>query len=611
MIKVETFFEELKRIYPTRKFTQMQMDFFKFAIEIINTDRDTQKLTAFAARCGLGKSSFLHLLIRCWLKDNEDRGLIIVTDNLQRLAEMYDDADKRIAFLTAENKETEMVRQLHCPILLMTTQRYFQMESIERFLSYYRNGDKHCRDTVIFDEQPYFYTDNEIGVHEINLLHSALSEGITDLCTPSDKSWALAQYNACREKLIDTINYLENKRNKTTYLFYHPEFDRITEDDIKFYSIINSSLTEIDNKYPTAKRILHDLSFFLKNGGFFSSSKLKDNNDYHKRFIVRHDFKEKFLFGREVKTFVFDATASISELYPDDAEWLNILDCEDYTVPLDYMNIHIIDVNTSRNALINKSDRNFKIFSIKNYIKELSLDTEDTLFVTYKTLLQDGTFDDIGFSVNNSLYFGNTRGFNHNNNKHTFIQIGLHRQSNINYLLSFLSNNKDFELRIKNDTVGIEANIAEMDSLLKSDLVDGYICAEVAADIVQNIFRTKAREVDNQDKIDVYLFCVPSENLMIELQYALGRYGANIEIEKLDDLQAFKIKNRKGEANTKKIIVWLDTQSKGRTFSTSEMTTEIGITTADFKTVKKNNQYIKERFDAMKIPGTRGKYLVS
>lgn len=610
MIKIDTFFRMLERIYPNRKLHPKQIDFLKFALNEVNTDRDTDKITVFPARCGLGKSTyFLKVLVKSWLAENTDEGLIIVTDNLERLAVLDDVDDNRIAFLTAENKATEIFRQNYCPVLLISTQRYFQMDSIEPFLTYRVNGKAYKRKTVIFDESPYFRKNTEIGIDHLNLLHSALNEGITDLCNADDKKWALEQYDTFRNKMIDIINGLEQRRNQTTYLYYSPEFDHITDDDTRFLTIVES-FAEINSKYPKARQIVSDLLCLVENGGFFSSSKLRDNNTYHKGFIVTHDYREKFMLGKDIKTFIFDATANISELYPYDAEWLKILNCDDFTVPLDFMKVHLININTSRNSLINQSDRGSRLAAIKGYLKRLSLDVDDSLFITYKTLLENDIFRDLGFTTDNALYFGNTKGFNSEKDKHTLVQVGLNRQTGINYLLNFLSNNEDFSMRVKYDIRDVDLNIAELDNLMKSDIVDSYTCAEITADLVQNIFRTKARDLNNRDRIDVYLFCRATDNLKIELKYALERFGATVEVEGFECFQEEKIKRRKGDSVAKRILTWLDEQSNNREFIIEEMLSEVGIEAKNFKIAKKNNSFLKDKFDRMKMPNTRGKYKV-
>lgn len=606
MIKVETFELNKKRFYSKMKFHPKQIDFFNFALETINNDSDNEKITVFPARCGLGKTTFLRVFIKSWLADNKNRGLIIVTDNLQRLSELNDENDYRIAYLTAQNKATEIIRQNYCPILLISTQRYFQMDSIEQFLTYRDGENTYQRDTVIFDETPYFYCNGEIGIKELNIVHTAINEGITDLFNQTEKEWALEQYDLFRGKMIDTLNSLEQSRNKTTYLFYSPEFDSITENDTRFFSIIKDS--NIIDKFKEVKKILSDIKYFVQNGGFFSSFKLADNNTYRKSFIVRQSYLDKFCLGK-VKTFILDASASVSEQYPYEAEWMIMLDCDGFNVPLDYLNIHLVDVNTSRYALFSKDDRDTKIMAIKKFISDVVTDPNDTLFVSYKPLVEDGVFADIGFSAKNSLYLGNTKGFNTNKDKHTFIQVGLNRLSDINYLLTFLSNNEDFDMRIKIDIKDVQKNIAEMDSMLKSDLVDGYMSAEVIADFIQNLFRTKARDIFNREPVEAYMFCKNTENIMMELNYHLARHGANIDVLSLDELKIEKIKNRKGDTKAKQILRWLDSKGKCE-FDIQEMFDALDMNSDSFKTVKRANPIIKEQFENMKIPGTRGKYLI-
>ena len=609
MVKVETFNKNKELLYSKRKFHLKQIEFFNYVLDVMNSDRDTDTITVFPARCGLGKTTFLRIFIKSWLTDNKNRGLIIVTDNLRRLSELNDENDNRIAYLTAENKSTEIIRQSYCPILLISTQRYFQMDSIEPFLSYKNNGIECRRDTVIFDETPYFFTDNEIGIDQINLLHSALNAGISDLYDNKNKAWALSQYDKFRKYFIDTITGLEQKRSQTTYLYFMPDVDQLTDDDKRFYEIIEKN-EDIFGKYPTAKRILSDIDYFIHNGGFFASFKLKDNNTYHKSFIIRKSHKDKFMFGKDIKTFILDASAETSELYSDYADWMNILDCDEFNVSLDFLKLHIVNVNTSRNSLINKSDKLVRLDAIKNYINELSPDLDDTVFVTYKALLEDNIFEDIGFTKSNSMYFGNVKGFNNKKDKHTFIQVGTNRQSNITYLLNLIFYNDDFEGQVKDTCYDVDKNIRIIDNLLKSDLVDSYMCAEVASDFIQNLFRTKARDISNTDEINAYLFCSVTDNLMMEMKYAFEFQGATIDIVELDELSIQKIKNRKGDTVAKSILDWIDNKGKGE-FEITEMFDSLKIDNNGFKAVKKSNPVIKKKFEDMRIPGTRGKYIVA
>ena len=322
MIRKETFEKAREELYSFRRFHDKQEAFFNYALETINSedgeDRDTSTITVFPARCGLGKSTFLRILIKAWLMDNTNRGLIIVTDNLERLKEYrslndenkHEDKDKHevlfpIAYLDSENYAAEHKTQKQCPILLISTQRYFQMDSIEKFLTYTDGETEYRRDTIIFDEAPYFYDNGEIGIEQLDYLHTALNEGITDLADQTEKMWAIEQYSAFREWMISLLNNLEQQRNKTTYLYYQPTRMRITNDaesDCRFLTLIEKS--DVYSKYRRSKDIVKNILQFLCGGGFFTSFKLSDNNNYKKSFLVRRSFMPKFYLDRDVKTFI-------------------------------------------------------------------------------------------------------------------------------------------------------------------------------------------------------------------------------------------------------------------------------------------------------------------
>lgn len=602
-------FEKVKNeMFPDRNFSEIQNDFYKFAYNLISSDRDEDRITVFSARCGLGKSTFLQIFIKTWLTENTDHGLIIVTDNLQRLKSFKDcGADERIAYLTAENKATETIRQKRCPVLLMSTQRFAQSENMDAFLEYKTNGKTFKRDTIIFDETPYFLQTGEIRIEELNLLHTALNDGISDNCNPQDKAWVISQYDTFREYMIQKIDCLENQRKKTTYLFWQ-DFtrDRITENDEKFFSIIEKHMPEIKAKYQTTEKVLSNLSYLMQYGGIFRANKAIDSDDYSKGFIICEDVHDKYLING-VKTFVFDASANTSELYPYDAEWLTVHDCNEFTVSLDWLHIHLLDVNTTRNALFNKPDRKMKLDAIKGYISRLNLDMNDSALVTYKQLAEDETFSDIGFDEKNTMYFGNVKGSNAHMEKHKYIQVGYNRMSGINYINLFLTNNEDFGMNIRRTALKMEDSIRDFDKLLQNDLIDGYMSAEICADIIQNLYRTKARDITNTDRVDAYLLMKKTDNLLLELQDAFGSYGAKITVEPIDELQIAKIRERNSETNAKKILRWIDNQPKGKTFKVAEMLCDIGITQKQFNKIKEKNSALKQLFNGMKIGRTQYK----
>ena len=58
-MKNELIYEDFETYLPTYDFDDNQIQFFKDAFEIITTNRNTDKVTCFSPRCGIGKSTFI------------------------------------------------------------------------------------------------------------------------------------------------------------------------------------------------------------------------------------------------------------------------------------------------------------------------------------------------------------------------------------------------------------------------------------------------------------------------------------------------------------------------------------------------------------------------
>lgn len=615
----------ISRMYPDRDFTQKQIDFFKCAFERFKTDNDTSRITVFPARCGLGKSTLIQMYIMYCI--NHDRGIVVVTDSIKRLETIKNNVEQantferfinsnreHISLITAENVNEEMQLQRYKPILLVTTQRFFSADTatIKSYLDYEWNGEKSKRKQIIFDEKPYFYDVVKIGIHELNCLDSALNDGITDKCQPNDKEWILGQFKTLDNYLRNEINHLEYTRKTDTYLYWTNEYKTtLSDDDRRFYGIVNVNYETIYKIYPKAKETLQLIGRLLVEGGFFKSAKATERNSkniwrkYEKYFFLIQDYTEKYLLNdaSRVKVFVFDGTAEISYLYNELLDMFDVVGCDEFNVPLDYMHIHLIDVNTSKNALaLTNANRENRIIAIKNYLKKQQLNLQDTLLVTYRTLLDEGVFNDIEFQ--NKGYFGNMKGFNDYSGLHNIVQIGMNRQPDINYVLAtFFTQPEYYEYAKKRYYDG--SCVEWFDELQEDNEV---MYSELSADTIQNIYRTAARYYDNTAPVNVYLFFNVRYmgGIINDLRYEFERNGAHLYIEELPELQEIKAKNRKsanGETVVQKILHWVETQPNERMFSSADIIAELGITTMQLKNVKHNSRVVREKLAELKIPG--------
>ncbi len=144
------------------------------------------KVTVLPLMCGTGKSTAISYKIRECIEKNS--GLLVVTDRKDRLKgylepdrdeelkQYLENNKNKIALLVSGKKLAEELKRMHsCPILLMTTQRYFSLERdelIDKYLKW-QNGQ---RSLIIFDEMPELYTDYKLDIPSINQLDTALFE---------------------------------------------------------------------------------------------------------------------------------------------------------------------------------------------------------------------------------------------------------------------------------------------------------------------------------------------------------------------------------------------------------------------------------------------------
>lgn len=620
--------EVVSKMMPDLHLIDLQKEFFQYFLEVVKNAKGN-RIEVIPGRCGLCKSTLLKAWIQILL-ENPYKGAIIVTNSIDRLEDFrYQDGENRsdafeelyvrnmnkISLMTSSNKNTEEIAQKYKPILLMTSQRYFKLdkEQIKQYLSYEYEGQKCKRNIVVFDEEPEFFSFDYLGDSDLNNIDTALRNGITDLCDKDVKDWVLVQWKYFREYVQKQFRDFEYIRNRNTYKYWYDENRKcITEDDFRFFSIIEEYKTTMRKSVWNCMDSLDKCRTLVKKGAILSVTKAANKDQYCKNFMVIRNKMDNYLLGKNVKVIILDATAAISEKYNgfDKRIVVHTEECQKFNVRLDWMNIKLIDVNTSRNALMVKdgADRTKEI--IMDYLKKQEVSKNDTLFATYKILHDRHDFEELGYK--NCNYFGNMRGFNRYNQLHNYVQIGVNRQRDINYLAMLLNNQPEYinyALTYKND---IEKNIQFFDKLISSNEVTDIRNAEIAADTLQNIFRICARNLDNTDPVGIYLFFDSKQytGLIDELEYSLGKFGAKIEVVKLVALAEDKIKRRKtanGEKSiAQKVLDWIKEQPQGTELTRKEILEGAEISGKQFEKSKANNKELRDMLNKMKI--ARGKY---
>ena len=595
---------------------EIQKEFIDYCTDIIMSDQNNRKkVPVICSPCGIGKTTTIKELISKVLEDKELPGMIFVTDTIKALEDVAAEHLNDISLLTQENLSTELTAQKEKKVLLMTSQRYFNMiaEEINQLLFW----DGGRRTKIIIDERAQVFRQTNINLKNLNDIDTAIENGI-DNQYPEEKAWCKDQWRKLRQHLEDAMYSYEQLCTGRLELWHNDSWGSITDDNTRFYGFLEKYRTELNIKYQLFFTDLQAVAQIVTDGAIFYCQKrkkrvnAKSSEKYDKSFSVIRD-NSSSLNNVAADVYVLDATADITPDYQ--LPYFDIIKNPKFDMDLSCLNIKIIDVQTSKQAItVNTPKAKKRIATIKKIIEEEKSGNSKTAIFTYTET--ESQFMDVAYEdKTNGIYtghFGRLHGSNKYRNADLVAHVGLNRQPHINYFLIdsvINSYNELQEIKKKslleqvvlfNDWMKPSGKIALGDTMMKSLLVD----------FEQNIFRSAIRNRDNT-KVTVLLFC--DCRVFRKLIYLMrGRYeklGATI-IEIVHP--AFGVSDalaRKGETNTQKIIKWLKQQKNGTVFKIAQMKKETGLTDKNVDKVKENNKSIHELFDQMKTQ-KRGYYQI-
>lgn len=601
--------EKSKIEYPY--LVRMQWEFMDKMNKLLKNEDDSI-LTVIPAPCGIGKSTYINLLIKESVSANDTEGVIIVTDSIKRLegyvehptelSEIYHKYNKRIAILRSDNIVEAMSSQRRKPILLMTTQRFFRLtrEEIIELLQY----DHGKRTRIIFDEKPYLTEQIEISYQTLNGVDTALYDGLDDTIDQNNKKWCIEQFRTFKEHLKNIMDDYE-KLGEKQFCLWHCGDGTMTDDDERFLTFVGTYKRNINAVNPDAYKNILALKCLVENGAVFQCKKRK-SGEYGKSFFLMIDNKEK-LTNLGAKVFVLDGTADISPEY--DAEYVDVVDLGNIKLNLSNLVIDCINVSTSKNVFCRKTKEAKSITdTVTNYIKANSVDDKLAVF-TYKEV--ESRFEE---NFRNVGHFGNLKGFNDYNQCNTIAHIGLNRFPPLSYFLMYSMNYPEELDMIKG--LSPEKAIKAFEKRLsnKREITDSVMEYYILADLEQNIFRSAIRNIQYQDEVRIMLFFNTREyqELIELLKSRYGSLGATVNtVNTPTELLLEKTVNRKSEKMTQaqQVLKWLDEQEKGNVFKLSDMLDDLGISSKQWDKLKSKKNGIKEKFQMMST-GKRGYYKV-
>lgn len=568
----------------------------QFLDKHIQEDTDTNTISVFPLPCGVGKSEYIKYAIADALINKY--GLIIVTDLIERLngyiSKHHNDGTENltnyirrnsqsISILTADSIKIEIPTVSYKPIIMMTTQRYFNLARDEIIVLTTEHQVKRKR--IIFDEKIFLLESRKLTIKSLNNIATALNEGLDNTVNPEEKQWLIKQYNTfnfeLQKKLTENEELNNNTDNLRREVYFNSDMLSMSDDAHKFKKLIFKYKSQLQKYNPEFFKDIAAIEKLLIDG-VVTSQKIKSktsHQEYKNYFTVVTNNIDK-LINVGAKVFVLDGTADISPEYR--LKCVNMIDCTPFKRDLSNLSINIVNINTSKDRLINNGNKSIKTISaIIDYIKAQPCDI-NTIF-TYQAIE-----DKFKNEFKNVAHFGNIKGSNEYRNINNICQVGLNRWSEIIYML--YAN----EIGRCNDS---DNSIVKR--IYDKETIDNIRCRLILADIEQNLFRCKIRNDNNIENCTYTLICSASEKSNLYEKYQplvdmiKSRYeplGATINVyDTPTEFKLLKADERKAENKTsmQKFNEWFKLQPKGRLFKRFDLKNEIKLTDSQFKEVKR------------------------
>lgn len=616
----------------------------EFLNETIADREYADKVSVLPLMPGTGKSHAISQKIREVIMNLDEEGagdgIVIVTDNIKRMNEylvsedpLYDPElygflaqnKQYISVMHYENFKEESKRAPYCPVLIISTQHYFNrtIEEINGYLQW----EKGRRTVIIFDEQPYIRNIVELKRQDINDIVSAFTDGIPDTAGSDMKKWCIERIEEWRRILNAAYDKMESAYKGTArHYLYFPSLDEGEKTDNEIACVLEFAEKnrnqinlfrggEVRNVYPKLKALCEILTI----GGVFAF-RSGSTGSYSSALYTLTDNRQ-LLKPRDAKVIIMDGTASPQMPDYKRGYWGDIFhfcDCEQFKRQLSNLTIKLIDEASGANTIMRDETSRERILA--KVMEEIMKDSDGSMPVCF-------SYQDMMDYLSNYFpkdmmnYFGNIKGKNDYRNANQIVQIGLFRWPDVCYFLYELD--KDINLRFKlqaasysflnGDNVPDQEDPSQTISIemkSRNTKTRETLRQLLLADIEQNMMRGSIRNANSKKPFTFYLVLSFGEygDLIKELK---KRYGAKkvIPIEKTEEEKRRKVMERAVNEDTvpQRFLKWHDTLSAGTLYTTKEIRENIGLkSSAKLKDYYKDNSAMEDILKNERI--SRGNY---
>ena len=601
-------------------------DVLRMINEIADDPQKQSVISVLPLMCGTGKSTAIRLKMRQIIEANNGDGMIVVTDNIDRMRDYLqprDDPEMRqffedhahlITVMTSENLSLARKTERVCPILIMTTQRFTKLPKwqIEEYLTWGVDG---VRSLILVDEQPYFRTEVSIKEAELKSLEAAVSMGVPrDGIPGQDREELLGFLSYALPYVRKSLNGIA-KEFSTPGIHYtfHNQNWKEREKFERFYKLLDKHKidlnTAVPGEYHDIFSVVRALFAYMMNGALISINH-RENDSVVATIHVLLDNHECYT-DLDASVIILDGTADLSmayQLYPD----VEIVDCSQYRRDLSKLHIHLVDVSTGKTTLTDSPEQRAKVFdSVRAFMEEHAQGAAYAVF-SYKDFLKQ--LEQI-FGRGNVSWFGIIRGTNDFRSRTHIAQIGLNRFPPSSYFLYELAMRP--ELAECLDWADHTKADQEIQKMLRShDGITAEAAArELMAELEQNIFRGTIRNSNSTEDYHFFLFISLSSWNKGLLEYLRKRYEVlHAEVTYDGDLvESTPLEKAMRRANSERLICIVRfhdlTLKIGEEYTYKDIAAGTGLTVDQIKKVLENNRELAEYFNRERIQGRKGRFV--
>ena len=283
---------------------------------------DEKRVTVAALMCGMGKSTYISGRIAQTLSSRTPEGMLIVTDEVQRMHSYLEPHDAEVRAVIQRNKGKVVVmsqqnadeaqrRSWNAPVFIITTQRYFRLTRKEiRQLLKWSGGQ---RELILFDEKLYLIAHKTLTTKTFTDVEAALQMGIDDTVEPEEKAWAISEWKRLAMRVQTAMDEYEQLGDRQFYLYHRDAEGTLTADDDRFRRILNDSRSKLLVCDANTIESIEAAAVMVKGGAVFVCRK-RSSGQYEKSLHVAIDNRLKLL-ELGAKVVVLDGTGDISPEY--------------------------------------------------------------------------------------------------------------------------------------------------------------------------------------------------------------------------------------------------------------------------------------------------------